>query len=105
MIPRESSVTVLSSWSLPVCGDCREMRKSNTSKLPGGDAQFRAASDQSLLVSFGQQITLESHRRVLKLLRLLQSKPIDEIRNLHPAYCSLLIKFDPLRLDHSELQS
>ncbi|PYU27653.1 MAG: hypothetical protein DMG32_05835 [Acidobacteria bacterium] len=81
------------------------MRKSNTSKLPGGDAQFRAASDQSLLVSFGQQITLESHRRVLKLLRLLQSKPIDEIRNLHPAYCSLLIKFDPLRLDHSELQS
>src|SRR5207245_7158462 len=81
------------------------MRKSNTSKLPVGDAQFRAASDQSLLVSFGQQITLESHRRVLKLLRLLQSKPIDEIRNLHPAYCSLLIKFDPLRLDHSELQS
>lgn len=70
-----------------------------------GDAQFRAASDQSLLVSFGQQITLESHQRVRKLLRLLQSEPIEGIRNLHPAYCSLLIKFDPRKLDHDKLQS
>jgi len=81
------------------------MRKSNTSKLAVGEAWFRAASDQSLLVSFGQQITLENHRTVLKLLRLLQSKPIHEIRNLHPAYFSLLIKFDPLRLAHDELQT
>ena len=69
------------------------------------DAQFRAASDQSLLVSFGQQITLENHERVVKLLRLLQSHPIDEIRNLHPAYCSVLLKFDALKLDHDELRS
>jgi inhibitor of KinA len=74
-------------------------------KSAAADAQFRAASDQSLLVSFGERITLESHQRVLKLLRLLQSEPIGGIRNLHPAYCSLLIKFDPLRLDHDELQS
>ena len=26
------------------------------------------------------------------------------MRNLHPAYCSLLVKFDPLKLRHSELQ-
>jgi inhibitor of KinA len=72
---------------------------------PAGDAQFRAASDHSLLVSFGRQISLDSHQRVLKLLDLLQSRAIEGIRNLHPAYCSLLIKFDPLRLDHGELQS
>jgi len=71
----------------------------------GNDARFRAASDQSLLVSFGQQISLESHQSVLKLLRLLQSELVDGIRNLHPAYCSLLIKFDPLKLDHDQLQS
>ena len=67
--------------------------------------QFRAASDQSLIVYFGQQITFEGHQRVLKLLRLLQADPIEGIRNLHPAYCSLLIKFDPLKLDHDQLQS
>jgi KipI family sensor histidine kinase inhibitor len=76
------------------------MRKSRTSK-----PQFRAASDQSLLVYLGEEIAIENHQRVLKLLRLLQSEPIDGIRNLHPAYSSLLIKFDPLRLDHDELQS
>ena len=70
-----------------------------------GDPQFRAASDQSLLVTFGQQITLESHQNVLKLLCLLQAEPIGGILNLHPAYSSLLIKFDPLRLEHEELQS
>lgn len=42
---------------------------------------------------------------MLKLLRLLQSEPIEGIRDLHPAYCSLLIKFDPIRVDHDELQS
>lgn len=69
------------------------------------DAQFRAASDQSLLVSFGEKIALENHERVVKLLRLLQSQPIEGIRNLHPAYCSVLIEFDALKLDHDELQS
>jgi KipI family sensor histidine kinase inhibitor len=76
------------------------MRRSTAS-----EPQFRAASDQSLLVYLGEEIALENHRRVLKLLRLLQSEPIDGIRNLHPAYSSLLIKFDPLRLDHDEVQS
>jgi KipI family sensor histidine kinase inhibitor len=76
------------------------MRKSRTS-----EPQFRAASDQSLLVYLGKEIALENHHRVLKLLRLLQSEPIDGIRNLHPAYSSLLIKFDPLRLDHDKLRS
>jgi inhibitor of KinA len=76
------------------------MRKSRTS-----EPQFRVASDQSLLVYLGEEIALENHQRVLKLLRLLQSEPINGIRNLHPAYCSLMIKFDPLRLDHDELQS
>ena len=67
--------------------------------------RFQPASDQSLLVSFGQQITLEAHRQVTQLLRLLALEPIAAIRNLHPAYCSLLIKFDPLKIDHKDLEA
>ena len=81
------------------------MREAKMLKSAATDAQFRAASDRSLLVSFGQHITLENHQRVVKLLRMLESEPIEGIRDRHPAYCSLLIKFDPLRLDHDELQS
>ena len=67
-------------------------------------ARFQRASDQSLLIYFGDQITREAHERVRKLLRLLEMEPITGIRNLHPAYCSVLIKFDALRLQHEALQ-
>jgi inhibitor of KinA len=68
-------------------------------------ARFKTASDQSLLVYFGEEITAEANQRVTKLLRLLQSKPVAGIRNLHPAYNSLLVKFDPLTLRHDELEA
>jgi inhibitor of KinA len=67
-------------------------------------AQFQPASDQSLLVYFGQQITIEAHQRVRKLLGLLEREPIAAVRNLNPAYCSILVGFDALRLDHRELE-
>jgi inhibitor of KinA len=80
--------------------------------------QFRAASDQSLLVYFEtsagksaaralhlqNRISTDSHEQVRKLLRLLESAPIAGVRNLHPAYCSILIKFDAMLLRHEELE-
>jgi inhibitor of KinA len=69
-----------------------------------GDAQFQRASDQSLLIYFGQQITRNAHERVRKLLHLLEAEPLEGIRNLHPGYCSVLVKFDALRWRHQELQ-
>src|SRR5260370_19325355 len=68
-------------------------------------ARFQSASDQSLLVYFGQRITLDAHQHVVRLLRLLELEPVAGIRNLHPAYCSLLIKFDALKLRHVELEA
>jgi inhibitor of KinA len=72
---------------------------------PIEDPRFHPASDQSLLVYLGEAISLESHGRVLRLLRLLESRPIPGVRNLHPAYASLLIVFDALQLRHKELES
>ena len=90
----------------------------------GTNARFQFASDQSLLVYFDEQVgqhrspdpvgtgagralqkqfTLEANENVRKLLRLLESEPVAGIRNLHPAYCSLLIKFDALQLRHEEV--
>jgi KipI family sensor histidine kinase inhibitor len=70
-----------------------------------GSAEFRIASDQSLLIYFGHQITLAANEKVRKLLRLLELEPLSGVRNLHPAYCSLLVNFDPLTLTHEKLQS
>ncbi len=66
--------------------------------------RFEYASDQSLMVYLGDGINLETHHRVLKLLRMLETAPIPGIRNLHPAYNSLLIVFDPVVLPHSYVQ-
>jgi len=68
-----------------------------------GSVQFKPASDQSLLVYFAAKITLKAHQRVRKLLHLLEAEPIAGVRNLHPAYCSLLVDFDALQLGHAEL--
>jgi inhibitor of KinA len=82
-------------------------------------ARFQFASDQALLVYFDQpkkksrakarplqsQITRQAHERVRRLLRLLELEPVAGIRNLHPAYCSLLVKFDALKLQHDELEA
>ena len=81
--------------------------------------RFQVASDQSLLVYFDtparkgeaeaqlpqKQITIEAHEQVRRLLRLLELEPIAGVRNLHPAYGSLLIKFDALKLRHDELEN
>jgi inhibitor of KinA len=67
-------------------------------------ARFQRASDQSLLIRFGNQITLQAHENVRRLLRLLEFEPIAGVRNLHPAYCSVLVKFDPLKLRHDALE-
>jgi KipI family sensor histidine kinase inhibitor len=84
-----------------------------------GGSRFQLASDQSLLVYFDEQggqdrsqdrplqsqITLEANEKVRKLLRLLQLEPVTGIRNLHPAYGSLLVKFHALRMGHAELEA
>jgi KipI family sensor histidine kinase inhibitor len=88
-------------------------------------ARFRIASDQSLLVYFDSmihkdrssdrvgtsadrplqsQITREANEKVRRLLRLLQQEPVEGVRNLHPAYCSLLVKFDALKFSHEEVE-
>ena len=73
-------------------------------KSAAGATRFQRASDQSLLIYFGHQITPEAHDRVRKLLRLLEMEPIGGVRNLHPAYHSVLVKFDALQRHHDQLE-
>jgi len=66
--------------------------------------RFCAASDRALLVYLGEEISLPVHERVLKLLRVLQANPPDWLRNIQPAYCSLLVTFDPCVTGHAEVE-
>lgn len=67
--------------------------------------RFQAASDQAVLVYLGEEIGAAAHERVAQLLRLLRREPLQWVRNVQPAYCSLLITFDPTVVDHTEVQA
>ena len=64
---------------------------------------IRPASDRSLLVAFGDAISPETHRHIFHLSRALEG--IRGLLNLHPAYASLLVEFDPRLRDHAQIES
>ncbi len=65
---------------------------------------IRPASDASLLVSFGDSISLEAHHQVLRLAQALADMPLG-VRNLHPAFASVLVDFDPRRCTQAQIES
>jgi inhibitor of KinA len=67
--------------------------------------RFVPASDRSLLVSFGEEISQPTHQQVVALTHALSEDPINGVVNLHPAYCSVLVIFDPLRTEHAKVES
>jgi KipI family sensor histidine kinase inhibitor len=64
---------------------------------------IRSASDRSLLVSFGGEISIGAHREVLRLAARL--KGLRPIVNLHPAFASVLVEFDPRLNRHAEIEA
>ena len=64
--------------------------------------KFTPASDRSLLVTLGECISVETNARVHLLSHQLQN--VTGITSQSPAYSSLLVRFDPLRLTHEDLE-
>jgi 5-oxoprolinase (ATP-hydrolysing) subunit B len=63
---------------------------------------IRPASDRSLLVSFGEEITLDAHYHVAHLTRCLDG--VRGILNLHPAFTTVLVDFDPRLFVHAQVE-
>lgn len=61
------------------------------------------ASDRSLLISFGGGISLAAHREVVRLTHALTG--VRGILNLHPAYDSVLVDFDPRSCTHETVEA
>ena len=64
---------------------------------------IRPASDRSLHVSFGDEISMESYGAVMRLTRALVGAR--GILNLHPAYASVLVDFDPRLRTHEQIET
>lgn len=64
--------------------------------------RFTPASDRSLLISLGTDISPSVNARVHRLARHLEQLP--GVTSLSPAYASLLVRFDPLRLTGPQIE-
>jgi KipI family sensor histidine kinase inhibitor len=64
---------------------------------------IRPASDRSLQVVFGDRISEEAYAAVARLTHGLTGAR--EVLNLHPAYTSVLIDFDPRRYTHERIEA
>jgi inhibitor of KinA len=72
--------------------------------IQGGHMRIETASDSSLLVRFGESASPASFRAVTWLFRKLRAARDSRIRNIHPAYASVLVDFDPLQISHEAVR-
>ena len=63
------------------------------------------ASDHSLLVRLAGEISPAAHRRVKAAFAALAAQPLPGVTNLHPAYASVLLSYDPASVDREELRA
>jgi inhibitor of KinA len=61
------------------------------------------ASDRSLFISLGDQISIQAHQAVVRLTGCLLG--VRGILNVHPAYTSVLVDFDPRLYTHSGVEA
>jgi inhibitor of KinA len=66
--------------------------------------RYRVMGDRSLLVELGDHIGLDVNTRVRELAAALELNPPEGLVDVVPAYASLLLIFDPLRIDLRTLQ-
>lgn len=66
--------------------------------------KFLASSDRSVLLKFGDTISEEHHESVLRFMKILLRRPLSAVSNIHPAYSSILVSFDPLRTTHKKIE-
>jgi inhibitor of KinA len=62
-----------------------------------------SASDSSVIAIFDKEASPAAHQRVLQLFTRLRALNDPRIRNIHPAYASVLVDFDPLQFPHKKM--
>lgn len=66
--------------------------------------RFLPAGDKAIIVEFGDEISPELNRRVRNLKLAIEKAPVPGIIETVPTYRSLLVYFDPLRLEPQKLK-
>ena len=63
------------------------------------------AGDSSLLIEFGKEISPEINRKIAATIQLMKEQHIEGVVDMIPAFCSLLINYDPQKREKQERES
>lgn len=66
--------------------------------------RFLTAGDSSLLIEFGDEISPEINKKITATVQLMKAQQIEGVVDLIPAFCSLLINYDPRIITYENLQ-
>lgn len=62
------------------------------------------AGDSSLLIEFGKEISPEINRKIKATVQLMKEQHIEGVVDVIPAFCSLLINYDPRVISYDEMK-
>lgn len=62
------------------------------------------AGDSSILIEFGKEISPEINRKIKATVQLMKEQHIEGVVDVIPAFCSLLINYDPRVISYDEIR-
>ena len=62
------------------------------------------AGDSSILIEFGKEISPEINRKISATIQLMKEQHIEGVVDMIPAFCSLLINYDPRVISYEEIR-
>lgn len=68
------------------------------------DTRILTAGDSALLVEFGKEISPEINQRISAVVQLMKEQHIEGLVDMIPAFCSLLINYDPRVISYEEIR-
>ena len=69
------------------------------------EIKILTAGDSSLLIEFGNEISTEINQKITATVQLMKEQHIEGVVDIIPAFCSLLINYDPRVIGYDELKS
>jgi inhibitor of KinA len=92
-------VTDIPNEELPTCG---EGGQRGTMVYP--ETRYLVAGDQNMVVEFGDEVDITLNQKVHNTVSIIQQARLDGIRELIPAYRSILINYNPSIISFAALQ-
>ena len=68
------------------------------------DIRILTEGDSSVLVEFGKKISPEINRKITATVQLMKEQHIEGAVDMIPAFCSLLVNYDPRVISYDDLK-